>query len=209
MDGATSPEKSCRQRKGAAILLVPRRQRDRDARVLRARDQASVMPFLRAVVLPGLGAIAVLAAAGRAIRMLDGDDPDEDRAVRGSRPHSTIGPTTAAPSSRPRASWHPPRSWDGRDRRTCGGPSNLTQRRRSPPATRRRLRPPRGARRPARSPWRPWCAVSRARPAVRDAGSDRVLAGLPRPTPHLRRRCGRRVGAVERRRRAAGADVTV
>ena len=40
------------------------------------------MPLLRAVVLPGLGAIAVLAAAGRAIRLLGGDDPREDRAVR-------------------------------------------------------------------------------------------------------------------------------
>ena len=40
------------------------------------------MPLLRAVVLPGLGAIAVLAAAGRAMRLLGGDDPREDRAVR-------------------------------------------------------------------------------------------------------------------------------
>ena len=40
------------------------------------------MPLLRAVVLPGLGAIAVLVAAGRAIRRLDGDDPREDTAVR-------------------------------------------------------------------------------------------------------------------------------
>ncbi|WP_345802861.1 phosphatase PAP2 family protein [Microbacterium sp. AZCO] len=39
------------------------------------------MPLLRAVVLPGLCAIAVLAAAGRLIRLL-GDDPREDRAVR-------------------------------------------------------------------------------------------------------------------------------
>ncbi len=40
------------------------------------------MPLLRAVVLPGLAAIAVLAAAGRAMRLLGGDDPREDRAVR-------------------------------------------------------------------------------------------------------------------------------
>ncbi|WP_341995097.1 phosphatase PAP2 family protein [Microbacterium sp. LWH7-1.2] len=40
------------------------------------------MPLLRAVVLPGLGAIAVLAAAGRAMRLFGGDDPREDRAVR-------------------------------------------------------------------------------------------------------------------------------
>jgi membrane-associated phospholipid phosphatase len=40
------------------------------------------MPLLRAVVLPGLGAIAVLAAAGRGMRLLGGDDPREDRAVR-------------------------------------------------------------------------------------------------------------------------------
>ena len=40
------------------------------------------MPLLRAVVLPGLGAIAVVAAAGRAMRLLGGDDPREDRSVR-------------------------------------------------------------------------------------------------------------------------------
>lgn len=40
------------------------------------------MPLLRAIVLSGIGAIAVLAAAGRAIRQLEGDDPREDRAVR-------------------------------------------------------------------------------------------------------------------------------
>ena len=34
------------------------------------------------VVLPALGAIAVLTAAGRTIRLLDGDDPREDRAAR-------------------------------------------------------------------------------------------------------------------------------
>ena len=56
------------------------------------------MPLLRAVVLPGLGAIAVLAAAGRAMRLLGGDNPREDRAVRafqdafGHRPDDPIGP---------------------------------------------------------------------------------------------------------------------
>jgi membrane-associated phospholipid phosphatase len=40
------------------------------------------MPLLRAVVLPTLGAVAVLAAAGRAIRLLGGDDPHEDEPVR-------------------------------------------------------------------------------------------------------------------------------
>ncbi|GLI27264.1 hypothetical protein ARHIZOSPH14_15060 [Agromyces rhizosphaerae] len=40
------------------------------------------MALLRTVVLPGLGAIAGLAVAGRAVRMLDGDDPREDRVVR-------------------------------------------------------------------------------------------------------------------------------
>jgi membrane-associated phospholipid phosphatase len=39
------------------------------------------MSLLRAVILPALGVIAVLAAAGRAMRLL-GDDPREDRAVR-------------------------------------------------------------------------------------------------------------------------------
>ncbi|MCH6230437.1 phosphatase PAP2 family protein [Microbacterium sp. CFH 31415] len=40
------------------------------------------MPLLRDVVLPTLGAVAVLAAAGRAIRRIGGDDPREDQAVR-------------------------------------------------------------------------------------------------------------------------------
>ncbi|MCD2444233.1 phosphatase PAP2 family protein [Agromyces sp. SYSU K20354] len=40
------------------------------------------MPLLRAVVLPALGAIAMFAAAGRAMRLLGGDDPREDRALR-------------------------------------------------------------------------------------------------------------------------------
>ena len=40
------------------------------------------MRLLRAVVLPVLAVIAALAAAGRAMRLLGGDDPREDRAVR-------------------------------------------------------------------------------------------------------------------------------
>ncbi|GAA1467885.1 phosphatase PAP2 family protein [Microbacterium thalassium] len=68
------------------------------------------MPLLRGVVLPGLGAIAVLAAAGRAIRLLGGDDPREDRAVRalqgafGHRPvdGDTAVATRAADSTGPR-----------------------------------------------------------------------------------------------------------
>jgi membrane-associated phospholipid phosphatase len=40
------------------------------------------MPLLRDVVLPGLGAVAVVAVTGRAVRLLGGDDPPEDRAVR-------------------------------------------------------------------------------------------------------------------------------
>ena len=40
------------------------------------------MPLLRTVVLPAIGAIAALAAAGRAIRLFGGDVPREDRAVR-------------------------------------------------------------------------------------------------------------------------------
>ncbi|WP_442576874.1 phosphatase PAP2 family protein [Microbacterium sp. F51-2R] len=40
------------------------------------------MPLLRAVVLPGLGAIIAIAAAGRAMRLLGGDDPREDQTVR-------------------------------------------------------------------------------------------------------------------------------
>jgi membrane-associated phospholipid phosphatase len=40
------------------------------------------MPLLRDVVLSTLGAIAALAATGRAIRLIGGDDPREDQAVR-------------------------------------------------------------------------------------------------------------------------------
>jgi membrane-associated phospholipid phosphatase len=40
-------------------------------------------PFIRSFVLPALGAIAVLTAVGRVIRLVGGDDPREDRAVRG------------------------------------------------------------------------------------------------------------------------------
>lgn len=40
------------------------------------------MPLLREVILPALGAIAVLAATGRALRVVGGDDPREDRGIR-------------------------------------------------------------------------------------------------------------------------------
>ncbi|GAB2853274.1 phosphatase PAP2 family protein [Microbacterium insulae] len=40
------------------------------------------MPLLRGVVLPGLGAVTVLVAAGWAVRVIGGEDPREDRAVR-------------------------------------------------------------------------------------------------------------------------------
>ena len=66
------------------------------------------MPLLRAVVLPGLCAIAVLAAAGRAIRSLGGDDPREDRALRAlqdafyHRPASAEGAVDTRPTE-PRA----------------------------------------------------------------------------------------------------------
>ena len=36
----------------------------------------------RSFILPGLGAVAVLAAAGRVARLVGGDDPLEDRPVR-------------------------------------------------------------------------------------------------------------------------------
>ncbi|MGW4929087.1 phosphatase PAP2 family protein [Agromyces sp. NPDC004153] len=38
--------------------------------------------FLRTFILPSLGAIAVLAATGRVVRLVGGDDPLEDRPVR-------------------------------------------------------------------------------------------------------------------------------
>ena len=62
------------------------------------------MPLLRSVVLPGLGAIAVLAAAGRVTRLLGGDDPREDRAVRalqdafGHRPDDGDAAVTTDPA---------------------------------------------------------------------------------------------------------------
>lgn len=66
------------------------------------------MPLLRAVVLPVLGAIAALAAAGRVIRLLGGDDPREDQAVRalqaafGHRPDDTAVAADVADPSGPR-----------------------------------------------------------------------------------------------------------
>ncbi|MEI5584406.1 MULTISPECIES: phosphatase PAP2 family protein [unclassified Agromyces] len=58
--------------------------------------------ILRPFVLPGLGAIVVLAAAGRAVRRIGGDDPREDRAVRalqaalGHPPHDDDAPVDPA-----------------------------------------------------------------------------------------------------------------
>lgn len=40
------------------------------------------MPTLRTLILSALGAVAVLTVAGRAVRLIGGDDPSEDRAVR-------------------------------------------------------------------------------------------------------------------------------
>lgn len=66
--------------------------------------------MLRAVVLPGLGAIAVLAVVGRTLRLVDGDDPREDRAVRALQ----------------NASGHPP---DDEDAVGGTGPADLPVRR--------------------------------------------------------------------------------
>lgn len=68
------------------------------------------MPLVRALLLPGLGAIAVLAATGRALRLVGGDDPREDRALRalqhamGHRPHDVDAtrPTDLAGTTGPR-----------------------------------------------------------------------------------------------------------
>lgn len=49
-------------------------------------------PFLRSFVLPALGAIAVLATVGRAVRLVGGDDPREDRAIRGLQSAFGHGP---------------------------------------------------------------------------------------------------------------------
>jgi membrane-associated phospholipid phosphatase len=60
---------------------------------------------LRSFVLPGLGAIAVLAGAGRVVRLIGGDDPVEDRPVRalqaalGHGPDDDGAPTDAPPDA--------------------------------------------------------------------------------------------------------------
>lgn len=55
------------------------------------------MPLLRAVILPGIGAIAVLATVGRAMRRFGGYDPVEDRAVRALQDAFGHGPDDGAP----------------------------------------------------------------------------------------------------------------
>lgn len=66
------------------------------------------MPILRTLVLPGLVAIAVLTAAGRVIRLIDGDDPSEDRVVRGlqtafgHRPGDVVAAEDAGERTAPR-----------------------------------------------------------------------------------------------------------
>ncbi|WP_460772059.1 phosphatase PAP2 family protein [Microbacterium sp. GXF7504] len=64
------------------------------------------MPLLRSVVLPALGAVTVLVAAGRPLRLLGGDAPREDAVVRalqrmtGHLPDEDVG--TVGDASRPR-----------------------------------------------------------------------------------------------------------
>ncbi|GAA2031797.1 hypothetical protein GCM10009819_14660 [Agromyces tropicus] len=55
-----------------------------------------MQPILRSIVLPALGAIAVLAATGRAVRVIGGDDPAEDRAVRALQLRSGHAPDRGA-----------------------------------------------------------------------------------------------------------------
>jgi len=80
------------------------------------------MPLIRGVLLPGLGAIAALAVAGRALRLLGGDDPREDKAVRALQDAFGHGPgdgdaTPAANPAEPTAPREPidhvtePLSW--------------------------------------------------------------------------------------------------
>jgi membrane-associated phospholipid phosphatase len=58
-------------------------------------------PFLRSFVLPALGAIAVLATVGRAVRLVGGGDPREDRAVRTLQAAFGHGPDDDAPVETP------------------------------------------------------------------------------------------------------------
>ena len=82
-----------------------------DLLVQTQRHYDAGMPLLRTVILPALGAIAVLAAAGRAIRLLGGDDPREDRVVRalqdafGHRPSDgdVVGATDPVDPTGPRS----------------------------------------------------------------------------------------------------------
>lgn len=59
--------------------------------------------LLRSFVLPALGAVAVLAAAGRVARVVGGDDPGEDRAVRALQAafgHRTVDGAVVDPPER-------------------------------------------------------------------------------------------------------------
>ncbi|HEX6953777.1 MAG TPA: phosphatase PAP2 family protein [Agromyces sp.] len=58
-------------------------------------------PLIRSFVVPALGVIAVLAVAGRAVRLVGGDDPREDRMVRALQAARGHGPDDEAPVDAP------------------------------------------------------------------------------------------------------------
>lgn len=63
---------------------------------IRAARLPGMRPFLRSFVVPALGAIGVLAVAGRAARLVGGDDPREDRVVRAFQAARGHGPDDVA-----------------------------------------------------------------------------------------------------------------
>lgn len=75
------------------------------------------MSSLRNVVVPGLAAVALLAAVGRTIRAIGGEDPCEDRAVRslqhafGHRPDAAGAPSDPAAPRDPIDRVTAPLSW--------------------------------------------------------------------------------------------------